>query len=55
MLHGRGIIDIVDVLLQAGAEINVGNDANTSPFILAAKYGHKEVVLRLIQKYIESR
>jgi ankyrin repeat protein len=48
----KGHLDIVDVLLHAGAEINVG-DANTSPHILAAKYGHKEVVLRLIQEYID--
>ncbi|NOR65238.1 MAG: hypothetical protein GQ468_04405 [Candidatus Scalindua sp.] len=49
----KGSLDIVDILLQAGAKIEIGNDANTSPFILAAKHGHKEVVLRLIQKYID--
>ncbi len=49
----KGRLDMVDVLLQAGAYVESGNDANTSPLILAAKYGHKEVLLRLIQKYIK--
>jgi ankyrin repeat protein len=49
----KGRLDMVDILLQAGAHIEIGNDASTSPLILAANYGHKEVLLRLIQKYID--
>ena len=49
----KGHLEIVDMLLQAGAEIAIDDDVDTSPFALAAKYGHKEVALELIQEFIE--
>ncbi len=52
----KGHLEIVDLLLQAGAEIVIGDDdtSDTLPFVLAAKYGHEEVLLKLVHKFIET-
>ncbi len=49
----KGYLDIVGLLLLAGAEVVIDNDAaDTLPIVLAAKYGHDEVVLKLVKRFV---
>ena len=44
-----GIHELVQLLLQQGASPNLGNAENETSFLLAAKYGHVNVVAELLK------
>jgi LPXTG-motif cell wall-anchored protein len=44
----KGYKEIVKLLIQKGANVNVSNDYGETPLIFAAREGHKEVVAELI-------
>ena len=46
----KGHVDIVKLLLEAGADINAGASGTYSPLKIAEKNGHTEVV-KLLEKY----
>ena len=47
----KGHLEIVKLLLQAGAGVDVGDGAyNSTPLLLACEGGHKEVAVYLIRE-----
>lgn len=45
-----GLDKIVDILLEGGANPNLGNDWNQTPLMFAAMYGQEAIVHKLLAK-----
>ena len=53
LLHGasgEGLHDLVEYLLQNGADVDATNDANQTPLHIGAIEGHVEIVKSLLRK-----
>ena len=46
----NGHTDIVQLLLEKGANVNVKGDAGWEALMLSAQFGHRQIVQLLIQK-----
>ncbi len=49
-IEKRGNSEVVDWLLDKGADVNLADDDGYTPLMLAAQYGHLAVVKRLLKK-----
>jgi len=49
-IEKRGNTEVVDWLLDKGADVNLADDDGYTPLMLAAQYGHADVVKRLLKK-----
>lgn len=49
-IEKRGNTEVVDWLLDKGADVNLADDDGYTPLMLAAQYGHAAVVKRLLKK-----
>jgi ankyrin repeat protein len=50
MASHLGVLDIVQILFENGADVNARSDSGNTALILAAKYNHPAVVFYLLQQ-----
>jgi len=51
----KGNIEMVNMLIEAGADVDGDNGGGRTPLMFAAMFGHREVVARLISAGADTR
>lgn len=47
---GKKYVEVANLLIDAGADVNLKNDSGSSPLMVASTYGKKELISKLIEK-----